>query len=457
MRRDLAALEDREFDLVVIGGGVVGACTVRDAARRGLSTALAEADDFACGASEAMSHFIHGGIRYLAEGRIGTVRRALAEREIWLRTAPQFVVPQPFLLPFEKGRSSITLRLGTALFEMLGGKGFGRRLGPDEAAAAEPVLEGMGGALLYQDCRIDAPERAVIAILKDAAAHGAVIANHAEAVGLSANNGGVTGLAVRDGLGGGLIHIRAKAVLNATGAAAQSVAEMLAPGQKQVRLTLSKGVHLVTQPFLKTHALAFSGRGEHAALSPWQGMTLIGTTDFVHGGDPRSAHADAKAVEALTGKMRRFLPPISDVLAAPLETFAGVRALPGQGGDTYRAARETLLADHAGDGAAGLFTLTGGKWTTARHMAETGVDRISDFLGRKLAQCDTMHAPFPEATGLLASETQRFEAAANSEMALTADDLARRMTRAACIRDPGLRQRAAAWLETGGKAGQAGS
>ncbi len=454
MRRDLAALEDRHFDLVVIGGGIVGACVLRDAARRGLSAALVEADDFACGASEAMSHFIHGGIRYLAEGRIGMVRRSLAERGIWQRIAPQFVAPQPFLLPFEKGRSSITLRLGTALFEMLGGKGFGRRLGPDEAAAAEPVLEGMGGALLYQDCRIDAPERAVIAILKDAEAHGAAIANHAEAVSLAANKGRVTGLAVRDGLGGGLIHIRAKAVLNATGAAAQFVAEKLAPGQKQVRLTLSKGIHLVTRPLLQTHALAFSGRGEHAALSPWQGMTLIGTTDFVHNGDPRLA--DAEAVAALTGKVRRFLPAISDALSDPLEAFAGVRALPGQGGDTYRAARETLFADHAGDGAAGLFTLTGGKWTTARHMAETGVDRISAFLGLKLAQCDTMHAVLPDAINPLATEVQRFEAAADSEMAMTADDLARRMTRAACISDPGLRQRAAAWLETGGKAGQAG-
>ncbi len=122
MKRDLSQFESTEFNLCVIGGGVIGACLARDAARRGLIVALVEMNDFASAASEAMSHTIHGGIRYLAQGRIGMVREALAERTVWLKTAPDFVCGQKFIVPLSGGLGALKMKAGIALYQRLGGR-----------------------------------------------------------------------------------------------------------------------------------------------------------------------------------------------------------------------------------------------------------------------------------------------------------------------------------------------
>ncbi|MBK8455694.1 MAG: glycerol-3-phosphate dehydrogenase/oxidase [Phyllobacteriaceae bacterium] len=505
MHRNLDALANGRFDLAIIGGGVVGACLARDAARRGLAVALVEADDFAGATSEAMSHFVHGGIRYLAQGRIGTVVESLRERAVWRRIAPHLVADQTFLFPLstrQSRRKRLELRIGVALFEALARRGLGHRLSRTEAIAAEPSLDdpALTGALVYADCRVDFPERAVLALLSDAVHSGATIANHAEADSLRRENGRVAGIVIADRLGGGRLTIRARAIVNAAGPWSGIVADRLAPGQCAMKITLSKGIHLVTPPVARTHALAFAGDGEHAFLTPWRGFNIVGTTDEAFVGQPRGVVAEPAERDRLVAKVEKFLPGARLAVDQAVSSFAAIRAIPGVAGDTYGAARDAVLADHAADGADGFFSLTGGKWTTARAMAETALDRIVARCGLTARACDTATSPlraapddeaafrahwrerlaaFPvgEADDWISCHGQdigrvvariapggegdpdardeaRFAEAADHEMAQSPADLVRRLTRSHALVRPGVHDHAARWLANRRKADQ---
>ena len=382
MKRDLAALACGAFDILVIGGGVVGACIARDAARRGLKTALIEQNDFASAASQAMSHTIHGGIRYLATGQFGLVRTGLKERAKWARNARGFITEQTWLLPLTGGTRGLQNRAGVALYQWLGGRK-ALTLSKRDAVQLEPALamDTLTGAAVYQDFHLADPHRLVIAILQDAAAHGAEIANHVAADGLVLREGVVEAVSAVDRLSGEAFEIRTAQAINATGPWAQKMADILAPGQRSVRVTGSKGIHLVTPKLTLNHAIAVSGKGEHVFALPWQGMTLFGTTDDMFDGDLSAVEPSEAEIEAFKAKVRRLMPAVGDCLDRTIAGFAGVRALPGGEGNTYRAAREELIVSHAGDGAVGLLTVTGGKWTTARLMADlvTGVPSPIDL------------------------------------------------------------------------------
>jgi glycerol-3-phosphate dehydrogenase len=450
MKRDLGRLESTTFDLCVIGGGIIGACLARDAARRGLSVALVEVNDFASAASEAMSHMIHGGIRYLAQGRIGLVREAMAEKAVWLQTAPDFVTEQKFIMPLGGGLSALKMKAGIALYQRLGG----RRAAFHSAGAAlelEPSLArpDLSGAAAYDDARVDDPERLIIAILQDAAAHGAVIANHVECTGLASEDGGVAGLHLTDCLTGAQFQARAAYVVNASGPWAERLASRLLPGQKQARLTASKGIHILTPPLSNNYAIAVSGRGEHGFVLPWKGMSLVGTSDEAFNGDAGSAQASEQEIASLVEKITLLLPQAQPFLDQRLGSFAGVRALPGAPGDTYRASRDIAVCDHSSDGMSGLFTVFGGKWTTARLISEQFLNQLAPRFSRPLQPCETASAAIranPAAQNLAA----RLAQAADREMAVTQDDHARRIGRADMLAAPRFHQDIKAWLATQG-------
>jgi glycerol-3-phosphate dehydrogenase len=503
VKRDLAALEDRRFDLAIVGAGVVGAAIARDAARRGLGVALIDGQDFAAATSEAMSHMVHGGIRYLAQGEFGQVRLSLAERAVWRRIAPHQVSLLPCMVPLAGGFShNFALRAGVMLFNALGGRnvlapGERVRLALDRAGAlaAEPAIEqpALKGALVYHDCRVDEPERVVLGLAKSAWHAGAVVANHVACDGLVLRGGKVEGIAAIDRIGGGRLTIRTACVVNATGAWTGIVAGKLLSGQKQAALTLSKGIHLVVPQFVRRHALTLAGKGEHGFVLPWRGMNLVGTTDELISGDPSDASVEAADAEQLVAKIARLLPASRQALQSVAATYAGVRALPGSGADTYAMSRDGACADHRTDGAAGFFSVFGGKWTTARVMAEAAVDRIAEALGKPLRPCDTAtaaledapHEPVPvfeqgwrerlpewpeaEIADWVAAygrslpavlqhlpdrgkpdpaalEAARFAHAADAEMAVTPQDLARRLARWYGVRHPGVAERASQWL-----------
>jgi glycerol-3-phosphate dehydrogenase len=498
MKRDLSSLDGQAFDLLVIGGGIVGAAIARDATRRGLTVALVERDDFACATSEAMSHMVHGGIRYLATGDIRNVRESLRERAIWRKIAPHKIEVIDCLTPVVGSgfATGLAMRAAVATFNALGGRNVatgGNRsssfISAREAIAAEPTVAqaGLEGALTYLDCRVNEPERVVLALLQDAAAGGATIANHVECVALSRSGGKVEGARLIDRLSGAVLDLRPKAVVNATGGWADALAARLLGRSTSARATLSKGVHLVTGPIAVSHALNLAGKGEHAVVMPWRGMSLIGTTDDRFDGDPSMVAATDDDIERLKAKVARLLPGAR--IGATVARFAALRALPGSADDTYRMSRDSAVIDHARDDAGGFFSVFGGKWTTARHMAETAVDRVVVATGVKARTCDTAEAPlgeapdnldtfnrhwrgrlanWPDAEALLSSygsrigevvkhvgpgpfdpqalERARFAQAAAAEMAVTPSDFERRLARWHAIRHPGVAKRAAEWM-----------
>jgi glycerol-3-phosphate dehydrogenase len=453
MKRDLSQFESRAFDLCVIGGGVIGACLVRDAARRGLIVALVEMNDFASAASEAMSHTIHGGIRYLAQGRIGMVRGALAEKTVWLDIAPDFVCEQKFIMPLSGGLGALKMKAGIALYQRLGG----RRAAFHSAGAAlelEPNLarSDLSGAAVYDDARVDDPDKLIVAILQDAASHGAAIANHVECAGLLSIDGKAACVSVIDQLSGAALQVRAANVVNACGPWAEKLASRLLPGQKQARLTASKGVHILTPLISARCAIAVSGNGEHGFALPWKGMSLVGTTDETFTADAGSAQPREDEIAKLVEKMTRLLPHARAHFLNRTGSFAGVRALPGVAGDTYRAPREVCVCDHAADGARGLYSVFGGKWTTARLIAEQFLDRLAPRSQKTLKACDTRTSriaasPAPPDFGA------RLTQAAEDEMAVTEDDFCRRVGRAEILAAPDIRQDIKAWLATKGDTG----
>ena len=457
MKRDLKEFESRTFDLCVIGGGVIGACLSRDAARRGLSVALVEMNDFASAASEAMSHTIHGGIRYLAQGRIGLVREALREKAVWLHVASDFVREQKFIMPLSGGMSSLRIKAGIALYQRLGGKR-AAFLSAAEALALEPclALPDLSGAAAYDDARVDDPERLVIAILQDAAAHGAVIANHVKCTGLLVRNGKAAGVSVIDRLTGAPFQVRACHIVNASGPWAERLADRLVPGQKQARLTASKGIHILTPPISKSCAVAVSGKGEHGFVMPWKGMSLVGTTDEAIAGAAGWAEPSQEEIARLIEKMTRLLPQARELLQEPLGSFAGVRALPGAAGDTYRASREVAVCDHAAGGAGGMYSVFGGKWTTARLIAERFITQLAPRFSGPLKACDTRTAAI-SAIAAAPDLGARLRQAADSEMAVAEDDFARRIGRADMLSAPRIHLDIKAWLASRNASRNSGS
>ena len=228
MRRALTRLSDETFDLLIIGGGITGACIARDAALRGLKVALIEKGDFAGATSAFNSKLIHGGLRYLRNFELGLVRESLRERRIWQRIAPHLVHPLPFLVPlFDADISArATLAAGLSLYDVLSfDRGWLRDphqrlpahswLGKQEAIEREPALNtpGFQGAFLYYDAQMYAPERLALECLIDADAHGAVIANYVEAETFLLRGENVTGCAARDALTQAPFDIRAKETL----------------------------------------------------------------------------------------------------------------------------------------------------------------------------------------------------------------------------------------------------
>src|SRR5438477_11549992 len=246
----LDALAHEPFDVLVIGGGINGAGIARDAAMRGLRTALVEASDIASGTSSRSSKLIHGGLRYLEQGHVRLVLEAVRERERLQRLAPHLVRPQEFVFPLYRGGPLGPLKLAAGLwaYDLLAGFWNVRRhrmLSPRAVAEAEPALlrDGLCGAGQYWDCRTD-DARLVLETALSAAAEGALIVSYAEVAGFVKEGGRIAGARVVDRLGRGEVVARARVVVNAAGPWVDRVVTLDAP-ETPPRLRLSKGVHLV--------------------------------------------------------------------------------------------------------------------------------------------------------------------------------------------------------------------
>jgi len=381
---NLTRMAEERFDVLVIGGGITGVGIALDAASRGFSTALVEKDDFASGTSGRSSRLVHGGLRYLEHGEFGLVRESLRERGILFRLAPHLVRPIPMYMLADDLRSRATYRVGLAGYELLAA---GRNIGYHRSASAEQVrqaIPGFGGrsrGFRYFECQVD-DARLTIEVARAAHGFGAVLANHARVTDLL-GDGRVTGAVVADELTGQRFEVRARAVVNAAGVWADQVTRLA--GSDGGRLRPSKGVHLVFAPgAVRTKAALVSpsgaGDGRFIFIVPWEDRVYAGTTDTAYPGEKDHPAVDAVDRDYILTAVARSFPGVTerDVVAS----WAGLRPLLSQDEDLGDVRTSDLSRHHAiFTGPAGLFTITGGKLTTYRAMAEDLVDRVAAALG----------------------------------------------------------------------------
>ncbi|HLJ51751.1 MAG TPA: glycerol-3-phosphate dehydrogenase/oxidase [Rhizomicrobium sp.] len=410
MHRAIDRLANEMFDLLVIGGGVTGACVARDASMRGLKVALIERSDFAGATSAHNSKLVHGGLRYLRNFELGLVRESLKERRIWQRVAPHLVHPLPFLVPSYgaglKGRA--ILQAGLSLYDLLSfDKGWlddpeqrlpnHSWLSRKAALAQEPVLErpGFDGALQYYDAQMYSPERLALECLVDADANGAAIANYVEAKTLLRRDDNVEGCRVRDCETDNAFDVRAKLTLVAAGPWADIFLEHALGKPLSHKLMRSKGIHLLVPAVTRTSALTIAAEGSHFFVLPWHGHTLLGTTDTAFKNDPDDVGVSESDIAEFLSFINRHLPAANLTRDRVEYFYAGLRPLVDDGsGDTYGASRRAELVDHAkSDGLTGLMSAIGGKWTTSRALAQSVVDAIVEKLSVSTAECETDEDP----------------------------------------------------------------
>jgi len=412
MRRDLSRLSNEVFDLLIVGGGVTGACVARNAARRGLKVALIEKNDFAHATSAHNSKLIHGGLRYLRNFELGLVRESLRERRIWQRTAPHLVHPLPFLIPLYnagfKGRA--TLAAGLTLYDALSydrgwlddpdqrlpGHSY---LNANDATAREPSLAGTGfeGAFLYYDAQMYSPERLALECILDAVAHGAAVANHVASDGLLVRNGVVEGAKAHDLPSDAHFDVRAKVTLLAAGPWADIFLAQALGKPATHKILRAKGIHLIVPSMTKQDALTVAAGGGHFFVLPWRGHSLLGTTDTAFRRKPDDVGVTESDIDDFLAFINANLPSPPLSRADVQHWYAGLRPLVDDGsGDTYGASRRAELVDHAkDDGLNNLFSAIGGKWTTSRDLALQTVDTVVRRLGVKVKPSGTENAPLP--------------------------------------------------------------
>ncbi len=410
----LAALGDREFDLLVVGGGITGCGVARDAAQRGLRVALVEKHDFAAGTSSRSSRLVHGGVRYLEHGRLHLVFESSAERRRLLGLAPHLVRPLPFTWPVYRGArigrwklvAGLMLYDALALFQNVGRH---RRLRPDDVAAQEPQLlrDGLVGGALYYDAATD-DARLTLANALGAAAAGAIVTNYVELVAFDA--GGeptrATGATVVDRLGSGEIRVRARVIVNATGPWSDVVRrlEERAAGRRASTvdsappvLRGSVGAHIAIR------RERIGNRGAITLVSPIDGRvmfvlpdgayTVIGTTERPSDVPPEDVRATGTDVSYLLESANAFFPQARLTPADVVSAWAGIRPLVAvdPSGDLGSASREHAITR----GPAGVITITGGKLTTYRVMAAQVVDEVDRTLDRRWRRSVTASIPLP--------------------------------------------------------------
>ncbi|SHK62463.1 glycerol-3-phosphate dehydrogenase/oxidase [Actinacidiphila paucisporea] len=417
----LTRMAEKELDILVVGGGVVGAGTALDAATRGLSTGLVEARDWAAGTSSRSSKLIHGGLRYLEMLDFALVREALKERGLLLeRLAPHLVHPVPFLYPLQhKGWERLYAGSGVALYDSMSlssGHGRGlplhRHLTRKHALRIAPALrkDALVGALQYYDAGVD-DARFVATLVRTAASYGAHVANQARVVDFLREGERVVGARVHDGEAGGEYDIRAKQVVNATGVWTDDTQALIAErGQFHVRA--SKGIHLVVP---KDRIHSSSGlilRTEKSVLFviPWGRHWIVGTTDTDWELDKAHPAASSADIDYL-------LDHVNAVLTTPLTrddvqgVYAGLRPLlAGESDATSKLSREHTVAHPV----PGLVVVAGGKYTTYRVMAKDAVDEAVHGLDYRVAECCTENVPLAGAEGYQAQWNARARTAART-------------------------------------------
>lgn len=374
------------WDIIVIGGGATGVGCAVDAASRGFDVLLLEQHDFGKGTSSRSTKLIHGGVRYLAQGNISLVRESLQERGILLRNAPHVVHQQTFIIPCYSLWQKLFYGTGLKLYDLLSGKfslGRSKILSARETLAQLPNIktEGLSGGVLYYDGQFD-DTRLLIDLVTNAARHGAAVLNYARVLDFLEDDWGqVVGLKFEDAETGSRYKVLGRAIINATGMFCDSIRRTASPTAEPV-LTYSQGIHLVfDRKFLPSETAVMipkTSDGRVLFCIPWLGFVLVGTTDTPvdHPSlEPIALEAEIDFVLETAGQYLSAKPTRKDILSV----FAGIRPLvrSGRSLKTSSLSRgHDLIVDDSS-----LVTITGGKWTTYRRMAEDAVDKAIEMAG----------------------------------------------------------------------------
>jgi len=479
-REEQIARLDLTYDVLVIGGGATGLGAALDAAARGYTTALVEASDFAKATSSRSTKLVHGGVRYLQNGDVSLVREALAERTRMRRNAPHLVGELEFVLPLFRWFEGPYYFAGLKAYDLLAGRSGFR---PSGALGRAQTLERMPGlrsdhllgGIHYADGQFD-DARLALALARTAVDRGATVVNYARATRLLYDRGRASGALVRDLETGAEVDVRARVVINATGIFVDELRHKDDSRAKPL-LEHSRGAHVVfaRSVFPGNDALIVpkTDDGRVLFIIPWHGHVVIGTTDIpVEGAklDPAPTRAE---IDYIIEHANRFLArPVTR--AGALSAFAGLRPLVNRdnASSTAKLSREHLVdVSHTG-----IVTITGGKWTTYRKMAEDTVDRAAREAGLARTKSSTADMPLHGSPGTgagpsdvdyalygtdrkalhaLEAETPALRTpldaslpytrtevvyAAREEMARTVDDVLSRRTRAAFLDAPAARR-----------------
>ena len=429
------ALGASPFDLLVIGGGITGAGIARDAALRGLKTALVERDDFASGTSSRSSRLVHGGVRYLEHGYLHLVFEASRERRTLLSIAPHLVSPLAFTWPVYTGARVPRWKLGAGLLlydalALFRNVGTHRQLSVTEVLASEPALrsDGLQGGAQYWDAATD-DARLTLANAMAAAEAGAVVVNHASVCELVHSGERVVGAIVRDAFNSGdTTTIRASVTVNAAGPWSTAIRRLDKPDAPSA-VQGTKGVHLAVP------AARVGNRGAVTLLSvvdgrvmfvlPFGALTIVGTTDTATTATPDAVRASRADIDYLLESANAAFPGAGLKGADVVSAWAGIRPLSASvreaGTDPASLSREHSIDTSAG----GLISISGGKLTTYRSMAAEVVDSVERALGRAVTAGVTQSLLLPG--GALGATTDTITAAAGR---VGSRDVANRLVKA---------------------------
>ncbi len=409
-REDLVAQLAGEFDVLIIGGGATGLGTAVDAVTRGYRTALVESADFAKSTSSRSTKLVHGGVRYLEKGDVGLVREALHERSNLRRNAPHLVDALGFILPLYRWYEGPYYFAGLKAYDLLAGASnfpASSYLGRAATLDHTPDLRqsGLLGSIRYFDGQFD-DARLAIALARTALDHGATVVNYARALRFIKVGTRVVGAVVRDTETGAEYDVRAKVVINATGIFVDELRKLDDPAALPV-LSHSRGSHVVfaREVFGGDDALLVPKTEDGRVLFavPWHGHVVVGTTDIPVATSALDVSPTRDEVDFIIAELNKFLEyPVqrSDALAA----FAGLRPLvSGKATTTAKLSREHFIEVSA----SGVVTITGGKWTTYRKMAEDTVDTAVQSGGLTSAPCRTANLALHGSPGETAHPSDR--------------------------------------------------
>lgn len=382
------------WDIIIIGGGATGLGIALDAADRGLTTLLLEQNDFAKGTSSRSTKLIHGGVRYLASGNLKLVYSALRERGFLLKNAPHLVKRQSFIIPCYRIADVIKYMFGLTFYDMLSGSyslGRSRYLKKSLLTELLPGINNKGliGGIEYFDCKFD-DARFAINIAQTAAEKGSVVLNYFKVNGLIKNNNKISGVLATDFENGKGYQLMGKVVINATGVFVDDILQMDNPGKNNIVLP-SQGVHIIlSKHFLKSDSALMipkTSDGRVLFAIPWNNYVLIGTTDTPVDNKLLEPIAIEEEVNFILDGVKKYLTiiPVKDDI---LSIFAGLRPLAASGngnGKSKEISRDHKLIVSKSD----LITITGGKWTTYRKMAEETINKVIEISSFTTSPCTT--------------------------------------------------------------------